>query len=84
MFANDYRHPALLAKETATIDRLSGGRLEVGLGAGWMLTDYHASGIPLDPPSVRIERLDEAPGSSGRCGRARRSLTAARTTPSTS
>lgn len=62
VFANDYRHPVLLAKEAATIDRLSGGRLEFGLGAGWMLTDYHAAGMPLDPPSERIERLDEALG----------------------
>lgn len=60
VFANDYRHPAVLAKEAATIDRLSGGRLEFGLGAGWMTTDYEATGIPLDPPSVRIERLEEA------------------------
>lgn len=60
VFANDYRHPALLAKEAATIDRLSGGRLEFGLGAGWMTTDYEATGIPLDPPSVRIARLEEA------------------------
>lgn len=62
VFANDYRHPVLLAKEAATIDRLSGGRLEFGLGAGWMLTDYRAAGMPLHPPSVRIERLDEALG----------------------
>lgn len=60
VFANDNRHPALLAKEAATIDRLSGGRLEFGLGAGWMTTDYEATGIPLDPPSVRIARLEEA------------------------
>ena len=60
VFANDYRHPALLAKEAATVDRLSGGRLEFGLGAGWMTTDYTATGIPLDPPSVRIARLEEA------------------------
>jgi probable F420-dependent oxidoreductase len=60
VFANDYRHPAVLAKEAATIDRLSGGRLEFGLGAGWMAADYHAAGIPMDPPSVRIERLEEA------------------------
>jgi probable F420-dependent oxidoreductase len=62
VLSNDYRHPALAAKEAATVDRLSGGRLELGLGAGWMLTDYHTAGIPLDPPSVRIERLDEALG----------------------
>lgn len=60
VFANDYRHPAFLAKEAATIDRLSGGRLEFGLGAGWMTTDYESTGIPLDPASVRIERLEEA------------------------
>jgi probable F420-dependent oxidoreductase len=60
VFANDYRHPALLAKEAAVIDRLSGGRLEFGLGAGWMTTDYASTGIPMDPPSVRIARLDEA------------------------
>jgi len=60
VFANDYRHPAVLAKEAATIDRLSGGRLEFGLGAGWMVSDYAAAGIPLDTPGVRIERLEEA------------------------
>lgn len=60
VFSNDYRHPAVLAKEAATIDRLSGGRLEFGLGAGWMTTDYESTGITLDPPSVRIERLEEA------------------------
>lgn len=60
VFANDYRHPALLAREAATVDRLSGGRLELGLGAGWMATDYESAGIRLDPPSVRIERMEEA------------------------
>jgi len=56
---NDYRHPLVLAKELATIDVLSGGRLEVGLGAGWMKTDYAASGIPYDRPGVRVERFKE-------------------------
>ena len=60
VFATDYRHPAVLAKEAATVDRLSGGRLEFGLGAGWMASDYEAAGIPLDRPAVRIERLEEA------------------------
>jgi probable F420-dependent oxidoreductase len=60
VFANDYRHPALLAKEAATVDRLTGGRLEFGLGAGWMVADYEGAGLHLDPPSVRIERLEEA------------------------
>lgn len=60
VLCNDYRHPAFVAKEAATVDRLTGGRLELGLGAGWMLSDYEASGLPLDPPATRIERLDEA------------------------
>ena len=56
---NDYRHPLVLAKEMATLDILSGGRLEVGLGAGWMRTDYEQSGIPYDRPGVRIRRFEE-------------------------
>jgi probable F420-dependent oxidoreductase len=60
VLCNDYRHPVVLAKETATIDVLSGGRLEVGIGAGWMTADYTAAGIPLDPPGTRIERLADA------------------------
>ncbi|HET7092992.1 MAG TPA: LLM class flavin-dependent oxidoreductase, partial [Thermomicrobiales bacterium] len=57
---NDFRHPALLAKEAATIDLLSGGRLELGLGAGWLKREYDAAGIPYDPPAVRIDRLEES------------------------
>jgi probable F420-dependent oxidoreductase len=57
---NDYRHPVVLAKELATLDLLSEGRLEAGIGAGWMTSDYQASGITLDPPAVRVERLEEA------------------------
>lgn len=60
VFANDFRHPANLAKETATLDLLSGGRLEVGLGAGWLRAEYEATGIPFDRAGVRIDRLDEA------------------------
>jgi probable F420-dependent oxidoreductase len=56
---NDYRHPVVLAKELATVDLLSGGRLEVGLGAGWMTSDYEQSGIPMDPPAVRVDRFEE-------------------------
>ncbi len=59
-YGNDYRHPVVLAKEAATIDLLSGGRFEFGLGAGWMTTDYERAGIALDRPGVRIERLAEA------------------------
>ena len=60
VFCNDYRHPAVLAKEAATLDILSEGRFELGLGAGWMTSDYEAAGIEMDPPSVRIARLEEA------------------------
>ncbi len=60
VLCNDYRHPVVLAKEAATIDLLSGGRLELGLGAGWMPSDYAQAGIEMDPPSRRIDRLAEA------------------------
>ena len=60
VLANDLRHPGMLAKEVATVDVLSGGRVELGLGAGWDRNDYEALGIALDPPSVRIARLEEA------------------------
>ncbi len=60
VFDNDYKHPAILAKEIATIDVLSGGRTELGIGAGWMEVDYTALGLPYDRPGVRIDRLDEA------------------------
>lgn len=60
VLGNDYRHPVVLAKELATVDVLSGGRLEVGLGAGWMNTDYEQSGIAHDPPGTRIDRLAES------------------------
>jgi probable F420-dependent oxidoreductase len=57
---NDFRHPVVLAKELATVDLLSDGRLEIGLGAGWMHTDYAVSGIAYDPPGRRIDRFAEA------------------------
>ncbi len=57
---NDYKHPVVLAKEAATLDVLSDGRLEFGIGAGWMTTDYEQSGIPKDRDGVRIERMVEA------------------------
>ena len=59
VFDNDYRHPVVLAKEAATLDVLSGGRLDFGLGAGWMTSDYEKSGIPLDSAGIRIERMEE-------------------------
>jgi probable F420-dependent oxidoreductase len=60
VLANDFRHPAMLAKEAATLDLLSGGRLELGLGAGWLRSEYDAAGLALDPAGVRISRLEEA------------------------
>jgi probable F420-dependent oxidoreductase len=56
---NDYKHPVVLAKEAATIDLLSEGRLELGIGAGWMRSDYEQSGIAYDPPAVRVDRFEE-------------------------
>jgi probable F420-dependent oxidoreductase len=60
VLCNDFRHPVAVAKEAATLDVLSGGRFEFGLGAGWLLTDYERAGIELDPAGVRIERMAEA------------------------
>jgi len=59
VYDNDYKHPAILAKEMATMDVLSDGRTEIGLGAGWMISDYEQLGIPYDSPKVRIDRFVE-------------------------
>lgn len=56
---NDYRHPVVLAKELATLDLFTEGRLEVGLGAGWMKSDYDESGMAYDSPGTRIDRMVE-------------------------
>jgi probable F420-dependent oxidoreductase len=56
----DLRHPAVLAQELASLDVLSGGRLEVGVGAGWNRPEYDAIGIPFHPVPVRVSRLAEA------------------------
>jgi probable F420-dependent oxidoreductase len=57
---NDYRAPVLLAQEAMTVQAISGGRLELGLGAGWDAGDYRQLGLPLDRPGARIDRLAEA------------------------
>ncbi len=56
---NDYKHPAVLAKELATMDVLCDGRLELGIGAGWMISDYEQMGMPYDTAKVRIDRFVE-------------------------
>ena len=60
VFAVDFRHPTILAKAAATLHLLSSGRFEFGIGAGYLPNDYIKTGIPLDPASVRVERLKEA------------------------
>ena len=60
VFDNDFRHPALLAKAAASLDVLSGGRFELGIGGGWLREEYDQTGIPFDPAGVRIERMTEA------------------------
>jgi probable F420-dependent oxidoreductase len=60
VFANDFRHPAVVAKEAASIDVLSGGRFECGIGAGWNKAEYEQVGIVFESPQVRVNRLMEA------------------------
>lgn len=60
VYCAGYRHPAVLANAAATIDHISGGRLELGLGAGWHEAEYRAYGIPFEAPAVRLRRLAEA------------------------
>jgi probable F420-dependent oxidoreductase len=60
VFANDFRHPLVMAREAATLDVLSGGRLELGLGAGWRTSDYRQLGLAYEAPGRRIDRLVEA------------------------
>jgi probable F420-dependent oxidoreductase len=57
---NDYRHPVLLAKEAATLDLLSGGRLELGIGAGWLREEYERAGMAFDAAGTRVSRLEES------------------------
>jgi hypothetical protein len=58
VFANDFRHPAALAKEVATLDMLSGGRVEFGIGAGWNKAEYSSVGLKFESPSVRVKPTD--------------------------
>ena len=60
VYGNDYRHPVMVAKEVATLDVLSGGRMDLGLGAGWKRVDYEEAGMDYDPPGVRIDRMVES------------------------
>jgi probable F420-dependent oxidoreductase len=60
VFGNDYRHPVLLHKAVATIDVLSRGRVELGIGTGWLLSDYESAHLRYDPPGVRLARLRES------------------------
>jgi probable F420-dependent oxidoreductase len=62
VFDNDYRNPVMLAREATSLDLLSSGRLEFGLGAGWNTRDYEQLGIPYDAPKVRVDRMEEALG----------------------
>ena len=62
VYNNDLRHPAVLAKEAATIDVLSGGRLELGIGAGWNREEYDQAGLAFDPPRTRVDRMEESLG----------------------
>ena len=56
VFDNDYKHPVVLAKELASMDVLSEGRVEIGLGTGWTASFFFHSCIPYDPPGVRVSR----------------------------
>src|SRR5262245_8589674 len=62
VYCAGYRHPGVLAKAVATIDHLSGGRAEIGLGAGWAEAEYRAFGIPFPPAGERLDLLDEVAG----------------------
>ena len=62
VFCADYRNPVVFAKELATLDVLSDGRLEIGLGCGWLENEYDAIGIPFDRAGVRIDRMVETLG----------------------
>ena len=59
VFCADFHNPVMLAKDLATLDMFSEGRLEIGLGAGWLQGEYEAIGVPFDRPGIRIDRFLE-------------------------
>ena len=79
VLGNDYRHPVLTHRMAATLDVISEGRLELGIGAGWMRSDYLAAGLGYEPAGVRIERLTESITVSRACSSAPRSRSPATT-----
>ena len=62
VLSNDFRHPAIVAHEAASLHHLSGGRFELGIGAGWYQPEYAAAGMPFDGAGRRIDRLEESLG----------------------
>jgi probable F420-dependent oxidoreductase len=60
VLGNDYRHPVQVHRMAAALDAVSGGRFTLGLGAGWLASDYEAAGLPYDPPGIRVDRLVES------------------------
>lgn len=60
VLANDYRHPVIVARDSATLDILSEGRFELGIGTGWIKAHYDSAGISYDPPKTRVDRFEEA------------------------
>ena len=60
VLSNDFRHPAIVAHEAASLHHLSGGRFELGIGAGWYQPEYRAAGMAFDSPGQRIDRLEES------------------------
>lgn len=62
VFCTDYRQPVMFAKELATLDFFSEGRLEIGIGCGWLQGEYEAMGVPWDRAGVRLDRMEETLG----------------------
>jgi len=81
VLASDYRNPLVVAKEAATLDLLSDGRLELGLGAGWLAADYQMAGLPFERPADRIGRVEETARVLKRLLAARRRRSTASTWP---